>query len=498
VGVASKFGPAQRRKQWMMGTIGIALAGAAMAAGAPVTKSKAAIAAAQKKPVKRARPAAVKPVAKPVAPATATRAPSNAVAPQTFNSATSLRLPENPIIYGSPLPEVVKATAIVNGEVITQTDVDQRIALLAIASGQEVPADEVERLRAQVLRNLIDETLQIQAAKIEEIVVKTSDIDRAVVRVAGNVKQTPEQMAAYLASKGSSIRTIRRQIEGEIAWRRLQSAKIESGVSVGDDEVKAVIAKLEAAKGSDEYRIGEIYLAANSANRDEVLANANKISAALQQGASFAGYARQYSESSTAPVGGDLGWIRPEQLPEAIGTVIREMPVNSLSQPIAVPGGYSIISMSDKRKVLTADPRAAVLNLKQVSIKIPAGTTIPAANALVTRFAAAAKDLGGCGGADKLAASFNGEVVQSDQVALKELPAALQDMMLPMQVGQATRPFGSIEDGVRVLVMCGRDEASASAPTFDQVYSQLNEERVNTRARRYLRDLRRDAVIDFR
>ena len=31
--------------------------------------------------------------------------------------------------------------------------------------------------------------------------------------------------------------------------------------------------------------------------------------------------------------------------------------------------------------------------------------------------------------------------------------------MLPMQVGQATRPFGSIEDGVRVLVMCGRDEA---------------------------------------
>jgi len=133
-----------------------------------------------------------------------------------------------------------------------------------------------------------------------------------------------------------------------------------------------------------------------------------------------------------------------------------------------------------------------------VSIRVPAGTALPAANALVTRFAAAAQSLGGCGGAEKLAADFKGEVVQSDQVALKELPAALQEMMLPMQVGQATRPFGSIEDGVRVLVMCGRDEPNSTAPTFDQVYSQLNEERVNTRARRYLRDLRRDAVIDFR
>ena len=46
--------------------------------------------------------------------------------------------------------------------------------------------------------------------------------------------------------------------------------------------------------------------------------------------------------------------------------------------------------------------------------------------------------------------------------------------------------------------VCGRDEVDPSVPSFDQVYAQLNEERVNLRARRYLRDLRRDAVIDYR
>ena len=41
---------------------------------------------------------------------------------------------------------------------------------------------------------------------------------------------------------------------------------------------------------------------------------------------------------------------------------------------------------------------------------------------------------------------------------MRDLPPALQQMMLPMQVGQATQPFGSLEEGVRVLVICGRDE----------------------------------------
>ena len=491
--IASKYMAARQRKLLLLGTLSLAVAGAAMAQSA-APRSSARTPTAKVSPAKAAvkKAATAKPAA---AKSTAVEAPAAKVGP---NSASSLRLPQNLKVFGSPLPQVVKATAIVNGEVITQTDIDQRIALLAIASGQAVPQAEVEALRQQVLRNLIDETLQIQAAKREEILVKPADIDKTVARVAGNVKQTPDQMADYLASSGSSIRAIRRQIEGEIAWRRLQSAKIESGVSVGDDEVKAVIDKLEAAKGTDEYRVGEIYLAANPVNRDEVSANMNRILAALQKGASFAGYARQYSQSSTASVGGDLGWVRPEQLPESMATVVRQMAANSLSAPIEVPGGFSLVALLDKRKVLTADPRAAVLNLKQVSMKLPAGLAPPAANALVARFAAAAQTIGGCGGAEKLAADFKGEVVESDQVALKELPAALQDMMLPMQVGQATRPFGSLEDGVRVLVMCGRDEASSSAPTFDQVYNQMNEERINTRARRYLRDLRRDAVIDFR
>ena len=423
-------------------------------------------------------------------------APADAAPP--VNSTATLNLPQNPQLFGTTMPSVIKATAIVNGDVITQTDIDQRLALLAIANGGEIPANEIEGLRQQVLRNLIDESLQIQAASREEIKITAVDIDKTVARVAGNVKQTPDQMATYLSNRGSSIRSIRRQIEGELAWRRLQSKKIESGISVGDDEVKAVIDKLNASKGTEEYRVGEIFLTATSANGELAEANAAKIYAALRQGGSFVGYARQFSEASTAAVGGDLGWVRPEQLPEPLANAIRQMRPGQVSQPIKIAGGYSIIAVQDTRKILTADPRSALLTLKQVSIAFPKGTTPAQAEPTVAKFAAGALNVGGCGGADKLAADLGGEVVESDQVKMRDLPPALQEMMMQMQVGQATRPFGSVDEGVRVLVLCGRDEVDANAPTFDQVYAQINEERVNTRSRRYLRDLRRDAVIDYR
>jgi peptidyl-prolyl cis-trans isomerase SurA len=420
-------------------------------------------------------------------------------APSAQPSSTSaLKLPENPQLFGTAMPSVIKATAIVNGDVITQTDVDQRLALLAIANGGKIPADEAERLRQQVLRNLIDETLQIQSAKSEKITIKSADIDKTVARVASGVKQTPEQLAAYLEANGSSIKSLRRQIEGEIAWQRLQRAKIESSVTVGDDEVKAVLDKLNASKGTEEYHIGEIFLPAPAGSEQQVTAQANQILEQLKAGASFAGYARQYSQSSSAPDGGDHGWKRPEQLPDPIATVLRTMTPGMVSTPIPNSGGVSIIAVQDTRKILTADPRDAILSLKQVSINFPKGTSREAAEPVVARFAEAAKAVGGCGGADKMATDFHGEIVQQDQVKMRDLPPALQQLMLPMQVGQATQPFGSLTEGVRVLVICGRDESDPSAPSYDQVYNQLNEQRLNSRAQRYLRDLRRDAVIEFR
>lgn len=130
-----------------------------------------------------------------------------------------LNLPANVSVLGNANPNVRKATAVVNGYVITGTDVDQRTALLVAANRQGIPAEELERVKMQVLRNLIDETLQIQAAQAQEMEIPQAEIDQTYARVAAqNFEQRPQAMDEYLRSIGSSPASLKRQIQGELAW----------------------------------------------------------------------------------------------------------------------------------------------------------------------------------------------------------------------------------------------------------------------------------------
>ena len=157
--------------------------------------------------------------------------------------ANPLNSPADPEIFGSTDPSVVKATAIINGEIITATDIDHRLALIVLANGGSgrIPPGEMQRLRAQVLRNLVDETLQIQAAAGADIKVEPAEIDNYFKQYSSNFGRQPEEFAAYLRSQGSSERSIKRQIHGEIAWTRLQRRQIEPFVSVGEEEVQTII-----------------------------------------------------------------------------------------------------------------------------------------------------------------------------------------------------------------------------------------------------------------
>ena len=413
--------------------------------------------------------------------------------------AGNLNIPANPQFFESN-PGVRKATAIVNGDIITGTDVDHRMALILVANaGAEISPEEKQRLREQVLRNLVDETLQIQAARAADIKIEQRDIDNYYGQYVKNFKQTPAQFEAYLRQVGSSPASLKRQVHGELAWSRLQRRQIEPFVNVGEEEVRSVIDRLNASKGAQEYRIAEIFLASTPETAAETRNNAARIVQQIRQGASFPAYARQFSEASTAAVGGDLGWVRAEQLPEPLAEAARVMPVGQVSEPIAIPGGFSILAVQDTRKILTADPRDAVLSLKQLSVTFPKGMTRQQAEPLIQRLAQTSQTMGGCGRAEEAAATMGAEVVSSDQVRVRELPPALQSILLGLNIGQATSPFGSFEEGVRVLVLCGRDDPDvANGPSYDQVHAQMSEERVNRRARRLLRDLRRDAVIDYR
>lgn len=410
-----------------------------------------------------------------------------------------LNIPEQLTIFGEDDPNVRRATALVNGDIITGTDVGHRLALIVAANGGTVSEEEKQRLRLQVLRNLIDETLQIQEAEANEITISPAEIDQTFNQVAQqNFRQDINAFDAYLRERGSSADTLKRQIKGELAWSRLLRRNIQPFINVGDEEVNAIIERLNASKGTTEYRIGEIYMSAAPETAEQVAGNMRQILDQIRQGGSFVAYARQFSEASTAVTGGDLGWVRPGQLPQSLADAAAQMQIGQVVGPVQVPGGFSILYLIDQRQILTADPRNAILSLKQLSISFPTGTTEEQATARAAEFATATQNIKGCGAANEVATSIGAAIVDNDQVRLKDLPGPLQNTVANLPIGQASQPFGSVTDGVRVLILCGRDDPqTASAPSFDQIMSQLENERVNKRAQIYLRDLRRDAIIEY-
>lgn len=417
----------------------------------------------------------------------------------TSTPIAQLNIPDNVTLFGDNDPNVRRATAVVNGEIITGTDIDQRLALLVAASGGEVSEEEKKRLRLEVLGNLIDETLQLQEAAANDIAISEGEVNQTYQRVASaNFRTNPSALDLYLEKSGSSPVSLKRQIRGELAWQQLLRRNVMPFINVAEEEVTAIIERLQAAKGTDEYRIGEIYLSATPNNASEVFQNARRIVEQVQKGGNFGALARQWSEASTAASNGDLGWVQLGVLPTELSEVARNMSVGQLAGPIEISGGFSIIYLIDKRKILSADPRDAKLSLKQLAVLFPQGISEAEATSRAAAFSSAAKTIRGCGDAERVAAEVGASIVDNDNVSVRDLPGQLQETMLNMSIGEATQPFGSVRDGVRVLILCGRDDPdAASGPSFDKIMNDMEEERVAKRAKIYLRDLRRDAVINY-
>ncbi|WEK42751.1 MAG: peptidylprolyl isomerase [Candidatus Sphingomonas colombiensis] len=157
---------------------------------------------------------------------------------------------------------------------------------------------------------------------------------------------------------------------------------------------------------------------------EQVYANARQLIDEIHKGqAPFGYFAHNFSEASTRGVNGDLGWVRGTQLPDVLSEAAAQMKIGQVAGPVAVPGGFSILFLVDKRQVLTADPRDARLNLKQMTIKFPAGTTQAQASARTAEFANVTHTLQGCGSVDKVAAQIGAEVVDNDTIRVRDLPS---------------------------------------------------------------------------
>jgi len=391
--------------------------------------------------------------------------------------------------------EVMRIAAVVNDEVISIYDLAARINIV-VASSNLKDAPELRRqIAPQILRTLVDEYLQIQEASRLDIAVGEKDLKHAISQIEKNRGIGKGEFDNYVNSLRLDRDAIITQIKAEIAWSKVVSRRLNAAISVGEDEIDEALARLESSRGQPENRVAEIFLSIESPEQEqEIIKAAQNLVTQLRQGAQFAGIARQFSQSATSAVGGDIGWVIAGQLPRAIDGVLPDMATGEISDVIRTFDGVRIVKLLDRRTVLTADPMKTRLKLAQLIID-----DIAADPELVQeKLARAHGESESCADMLRLSADFvSPQSGDLGELSLGDMPLDLRQAVQQLEAMSlsAPLPFGG---GFRILMVCSRDEAKVDVPSRDAMRQIIGNRRLELQARRYLRDLRRSAFVEFR
>jgi peptidyl-prolyl cis-trans isomerase SurA len=251
--------------------------------------------------------------------------------------------------------EIDRILAIVNDDVITATELTQRIEQTrSQLAGESVrlPAEDV--LRRQVLDRLVLERIQLQLAAQSGVRVTDNDVQRALERIARQNNMTVEQMGARLREAGIPPDLHRAQIRNQVIVQQLIDREVHNRIVVTDGEIESVLAREEGRRNvSIEYNLSHIFIPVPDAASPEVVqaarTRADEIVAQLRQGGDFEQLAHTYSRAAEALKGGQLGWKRAGQLPDLFLTALKDMQVGEVSAPLRSPSGFHVLRLNEKR-----------------------------------------------------------------------------------------------------------------------------------------------------
>lgn len=395
---------------------------------------------------------------------------------------------------------IQKIEALVNDEAITAYDVGQRMGLILLATGRTLSSqEELMQLRNQVLESLIDEKLEVQEAKELEVPVPEEEVFEVYARVARSYNRTEETFDELLKSYGTSTNAILQQIEAEFAWQSLVNGRYGSYAEAKDEEIERYLAEMKANEGEREYRLSELFLNSPNPSQDErVRETALRIRERMDGAFQFAEMARQFSQSTSSAQGGDLGWIREDQMAPEILEAVQNMEILDVSQPIKTSGGYYLIALTDRRRIMMPEPMDERLRLRQVSWFFTNETTEESAQAWYDSANEKAANFDSCENLDSFVSSLGEGVVSRElgEIPLKQLNPELREILRPLPAGSATEPINTPE-GFIIFIVCERTMPAADLPSRTEVQRQIETQRIALMARRYLRDLRRDAIIEY-
>lgn len=418
-------------------------------------------------------------------------------------AALSLLLPTQSVSAAEiPLDRIA---AIVNDGIVMQSELDQRVAIVKeqlLARNTRLPADNV--LRSQVLNRLVLESIQKQLAAQQGIRISESQLNNAINNIAAQNGMTIDQFRDALIAEGRDYNASREQIRNEMLLQSLQQNLVNRRIRVSAQEIENFLSSEDGqSQVSAEYNLGHILIAVPSQASPELIQKAERearaIHKSLSEGLDFSEAAIANSDAPNALNGGDLGWRKAAELPEALGKAVKKLQAGEFSQPIRSPSGFHILLAKEKRggDVLLVEQRLVshiLLKPSEIRTSAQAKNQITELYNRIQRgegFADLAKEF-----SDDPASGSEGGSLGWTQDG--QMVPEFEQVMNSTPIGSVSLPFESRFGWHILTVLDKRTENMAEQMQENRARAAIRKRKFNEELSTWLREIHSQAYIEIK
>lgn len=394
---------------------------------------------------------------------------------------------------------VQRIAAIVNDDIVSVYDLQARMQIVISSTGLKPTPQLQRRLARQLLRQLVDERLQLQEAKRRNVSVTKRNMANAISEIEKQNRIPPGEFDKFLARNGIPKEAALAQIRAQIAWGKLISRVLSPRVSVGEDEIEDALNRLKSRSGEMEFRVSEILLTIDSPDRRaEIGRTAERLAEELRKGADFEALARQFSRGASASVGGDLGWMSESELSDELRPIVSRMQPGDVVGPVETLAGIHVFRLQRKRRAMGGADDATIVGLRQILLGLAPDADQQDVAAQRTLAESIAESVSGCDDMGRAAGEARSSApVDLGKFKLSNLTTNVRAAVESLPVGKPSKPV-RLPTGVALFMVCEKTAPKADLPSREQVAERLRRERLEILSRRYMRDLRSAAVVDLR
>jgi peptidyl-prolyl cis-trans isomerase SurA len=248
-----------------------------------------------------------------------------------------------------------RIVAVVNDEIILKSSLDTNVAQTkAELKNRGINIQNEQELNTKVLDKVILEKLQLQRIDKRGIEVSDDELLEKIAEIAKNNKLSILQVRDKLnQSQQNGFSIFRENIRQQLLFQKLRQVEVLAQTQVTEDEINQYLQRQQLINDNQEYHLGHIIInlpeSATPKQRDNAQSKAKQILKKLNTGEDFKQIAVRYSQGGNALQGGDLGWLKSDQIPTFFSEELDSMEISDHSQLIKSSIGFHIIKLLGKR-----------------------------------------------------------------------------------------------------------------------------------------------------